>query len=161
MDRSQRGMAEDLGKVVSMKATGTDALNLIRHWKEAGAQMHCTCASEGAGFQLTGRITELSDSVLSITGTSCEALIPLDGVSYHSRVSGHSVSHQAVTPGHVRKRVGAESSQWGHGGHGRGANRLLAGGAATVGGTRGGGVATVAGRRRRRVAWYGTSWEGD
>ena len=66
-----------------MKAAGTDALNLIRHWKEESAQMHCTCASEGAGFQLTGRITELSDSVLSITGTACEALIPLDGVSYH------------------------------------------------------------------------------
>ena len=33
LDRSQRGVAVDLGKVVSMKATGTDALNLIRHWK--------------------------------------------------------------------------------------------------------------------------------
>ena len=66
-----------------VKATAEDALNLIRHWKEERAQMHCTCASEGAGFQLTGRITELSDSVLSITGTACEALIPLDGVSYH------------------------------------------------------------------------------
>ena len=66
-----------------MKASGTDALNLIRHWQEEGAQLRCTCASEGAGFQLTGRITELSDSVLSITGTACEALIPLDGVSYH------------------------------------------------------------------------------
>ena len=66
-----------------MKAIAEDALNLIRHWQEEGAQMHCTCASEGAGFQLTGRITELSDSVLSITGTACEALIPLDGVTYH------------------------------------------------------------------------------
>jgi hypothetical protein len=83
LDRSQRGVAVDLGKVGSMKAMGTDALNLIRHWKEERAQMHCTCASEGAGFQLTGRITELSDSVLSVTGTACEALIPLDGVSYH------------------------------------------------------------------------------
>ena len=60
-----------------------DALNLIRHWKEESAQLHCTCASEGVGFQLTGRITELSDSVLSITRMACEALIPLDGVSYH------------------------------------------------------------------------------
>ena len=65
-----------------MKATPEDALNLIRHWHEEGAQLHCTCASEGAGFRVTGRIVELSDSVLSITGTACEALIPLDGVSY-------------------------------------------------------------------------------
>ncbi len=27
-------------------------------------------------------MTDLSDSALSITGTGCEALIPLDGVSY-------------------------------------------------------------------------------
>jgi hypothetical protein len=65
-----------------MKAMSEDAANLIRHWQEEGAQLHCTCASEGAGFRLTGRITELSDSVLSITGTACEALIALDGVSY-------------------------------------------------------------------------------
>ena len=65
-----------------MKAMSEDASNLIRHWQEEGAQLQCTCASEGAGFRLTGRITELSDSVLSITGTACEALIALDGVSY-------------------------------------------------------------------------------
>ena len=65
-----------------MKATCEDALNLIRHWKDEGVQMHCTCASEGAAFRLTGRISEQSDSVLSIAGTACEALIPLDGVSY-------------------------------------------------------------------------------
>ena len=34
-----------------MKATAADALNLIRHWHEEGAQLHCTCASEGAGFE--------------------------------------------------------------------------------------------------------------
>ena len=65
-----------------MKATGEDALNLIRHWKNEGSQLQCTCTSEGVGLSLTGRVTELSESVLSITGTACEALITLDGVSY-------------------------------------------------------------------------------
>ena len=64
-----------------MKATGKDAFNLIRHWKDE--------ASEGPGFRLTGRVAELSDSVLSITGTACEALIPLDGVSYDYHGSQH------------------------------------------------------------------------
>ncbi len=65
-----------------MKAMGKDARNLIRHWQDEGAELRCTWASEGSGFRLTGRVTELSDSALSITGTACEALIPLDGVSY-------------------------------------------------------------------------------
>ena len=65
-----------------MKATGEDALNLIRHWKNEDAPLQCTCASEGLGFHVTGHVAELSDSVLSITGTACEALVPLDGVSY-------------------------------------------------------------------------------
>ena len=65
-----------------MKSTGEDALNLIRHWKNEGAELHCTCTSEGVGFRVTGRVAELSDSVLSITGTACGALITLDGVSY-------------------------------------------------------------------------------
>ena len=57
-----------------MKATGEDALNLIRHWKNEDAPLRCTCASEGLGFQLTGRVAGLSDSALSIKGTACEAL---------------------------------------------------------------------------------------
>ncbi len=65
-----------------MKAMGKDARNLIRHWQDEGSELRCTWASEGSGFRLTGRVTELSDSALSITGTACEALIPLDGVSY-------------------------------------------------------------------------------
>ena len=65
-----------------MKSTGEDALNLIRHWKHEDAQLRCTCTSEGVGFRFTGRVAELSDSALSITGTACEALITLNGVSY-------------------------------------------------------------------------------
>ena len=65
-----------------MQATGEDALNLIRHWKNEDAPLRCTCASEGLGFHMTGRVAELSDSALSITGTACEALVPLDGLSY-------------------------------------------------------------------------------
>ena len=65
-----------------MKATGKDALNLIRHWKDESSQLRCTCASEGVGLSLMRRVAELSDSVLSIKGTACEALITLGGVSY-------------------------------------------------------------------------------
>ena len=54
-----------------MKATREDALNLIRHWKNEDAPLRCTCASEGLGFQLTGRVAGLSDSALSIKGTAC------------------------------------------------------------------------------------------
>ena len=36
----------------------------------------------GWGFRVTGRVRELSDSVLSINGTACGAVIPLDVVSY-------------------------------------------------------------------------------
>ena len=61
-----------------MQATGEDALNLIRHWKNEDAPLRCTCASEGLGFHMTGRVAELSDSSLSITGTACEAREPLD-----------------------------------------------------------------------------------
>jgi len=65
-----------------MKATGDDALNLIRHWKDEQAPLRCTYTSEGLGFSVTGRVKELSDSVMSINGTACGAVIPLDGVSY-------------------------------------------------------------------------------
>ena len=65
-----------------MKATGEDALNLIRHWKDEQAQLRCTHTSEGLGFSVTGRVRELSDSVMSINGTACGAISPLDGVSY-------------------------------------------------------------------------------
>ena len=65
-----------------MKAMGQDARNLIRHWQDEGSELRCTWASGGSGFRLTGRVTELSDSALSIAGTACEALIALDGVSY-------------------------------------------------------------------------------
>ena len=65
-----------------MKATGEDALNLIRHWKDEGSPLRCTSTGEGSGFRVTGTVAELSDSVLLIQGTACEALIPLDGVSY-------------------------------------------------------------------------------
>ncbi len=65
-----------------MKATGEDALNLIRYWKNEGSQLRCTCTSEGVGLSVTGKVAELSDSVLSITGTACEVLITLNGVSY-------------------------------------------------------------------------------
>ena len=126
--------------------------------------MHCTCASEGAGFQSTGRITELSDSVLSITGMACEALIPLDGVSYHYHGSQDipsamkkSLEGTLVSVLELRLRSGdtvvmAEVR-----------TASSPAGTATVGGTRGGARAGagVAGRWRRRVAWYGTSWEGD
>ncbi len=108
---------------MSMKATGTDALNLIRHWKEERAQMQCTCASEGAGFQM-----------------ACEALIPLDGVSYHYHGSQDIPSAMKTSlEGTLVSVLELRSSQWGHGGHGRGANRLVAGGTPPVGGTRGGG----------------------
>ena len=53
-----------------MKATGEDALNLIRYWKNEGSQLRCTCTSEGVGLSVTGKVAELSDSVLSITGTA-------------------------------------------------------------------------------------------
>ena len=65
-----------------MKATGEDALNLIRHWKTEQAPLRCTYTSEGLGFSVTGRVRKLSDSVMSINGTDCGAVIPLDGVSY-------------------------------------------------------------------------------
>ena len=65
-----------------MKSTRDDALNLIRHWKSEDAQLRCTYTSEGVGVTVTGRVAELSDSALSITGTACEALIALDGASY-------------------------------------------------------------------------------
>ena len=65
-----------------MKATGEDALSLIRHWKDEQAPLRCTYTSEGLGFSVTGRVRELSDSVMSINGTACGAIIPLDGVSY-------------------------------------------------------------------------------
>ena len=65
-----------------MKATGEDALNLIQYWKNEGSQLRCTCTSEGVGLRVTGKVAELSDSVLSITGTACEVLITLNGVSY-------------------------------------------------------------------------------
>ena len=65
-----------------MKSTGDDALNLVRHWQHEGAELRCTSASEGMGLSMTGRVAELSDAVLSITGTACEARITLDGVSY-------------------------------------------------------------------------------
>ena len=65
-----------------MKATGDDALNLIRHWNHDAAPLQCTCTSEGLVFHVTGHVAELSDSMLSITGTACEALVPRDGVSY-------------------------------------------------------------------------------
>ena len=65
-----------------MKATGEDALNLIRHWKDEQTPLRCTYTSEGLGFGVTGRVRELSDSVLSINGTACGAVITLDGVSY-------------------------------------------------------------------------------
>ena len=70
------------GGSVTMKATGGDALNLIRHWKDEQAPLRCTYTSEGLGFSVTGRVRELSDSVMSINGTACGAVIPLDGVSY-------------------------------------------------------------------------------
>ena len=66
-----------------MKATAEDALNLLRHWKDEGSELRCTWAGEGSGFRLAGRVAELSDSALSMTGTAGEALIPLDGVSYY------------------------------------------------------------------------------
>ena len=65
-----------------MKVTGEDAVNLIRHWKDEEASLRCTYTSEGLGFGVTGRVRELSDSVMSINGTACGAVIPLDGVSY-------------------------------------------------------------------------------
>ena len=65
-----------------MKATGEDALNLIRHWKDEQAPLRCTYTSEGLGFNVTGRVRELSDSVMSINGTACGAVIPFDSVSY-------------------------------------------------------------------------------
>ena len=65
-----------------MKSTRDDALNLIRHWKSEDAQLRCTYTSEGVGVTVTGRVAELSDSALTITGTACEALIALDGASY-------------------------------------------------------------------------------
>ena len=65
-----------------MKASGEDALNLIRHWRDEQAPLRCTYTSEGLGFGVTGRVRELSDSVLSINGTACGAVITLDGVSY-------------------------------------------------------------------------------
>ena len=65
-----------------MKASGEDALNLIRHWKDEQAPLRCTYTSKGLGFRVTGRVRELSDSVLSINGTACGAVIPLDVVSY-------------------------------------------------------------------------------
>ena len=83
-----------------MKATEKDALNLIRHWKDEGAQLRCTFASDGSGFGLTGRVAELSDSVLSVKGTACQALITLDDVSYEyhgALVRRHALgNHQHV-----------------------------------------------------------------
>ena len=43
-----------------MKATGEDALNLIRYWKNEGSQLRCTCTSEGVGLSVTGKVAELS-----------------------------------------------------------------------------------------------------
>jgi hypothetical protein len=65
-----------------MKAARDDALNLIRHWYSEDTPLRCTSTTEGLGFGLTGRVAELSDSVLSIRGTACEAVITLDGASY-------------------------------------------------------------------------------
>ena len=42
-----------------MKATDKDAFNLIRHWKDEGSQLRCTCASEGPGFREDRRIEQL------------------------------------------------------------------------------------------------------
>ena len=118
-----------------MKATGKDAFNLIRHWKDEGSQLRCTCASEGPGFRLTGRVAEPSDSVLSITGTGCEALIPLDGVPYdyhgsqdipsalEKSLDGKFVSVLELSLRNGNTVVMAE-----------GANRLVAGGTATASG---------------------------
>ncbi len=82
-----------------MKATGEDALNLIRYWKNEGSQLRCTCTSEGVGLSVTGRVAELSDSVLSITGTACEVLITLDGVSYDYHGSQDIPSAIQKSPG--------------------------------------------------------------
>ena len=90
-----------------MKATGKDAFNLIRHWKDE--------ASEGPGFRLTGRVAELSDSVLSITGTACEALIPLDGVSYDYHGSQHIPSALEKSPDRARHGFKREPGAWGTG----------------------------------------------
>ena len=82
-----------------MKATGEDALNLIRYLKNEGSQLRCTCTSEGVGLSVTGRVAELSDSVLSITGTACEVLITLDGVSYDYHGSQDIPSAIQKSPG--------------------------------------------------------------
>ena len=82
-----------------MKATGEDALNLIRYWKNEGSQLRCTCTSEGVGLRVTGKVAELSDSVLSITGTACEVLIPLNGVSYDYHGSQDIPSAIQKSPG--------------------------------------------------------------
>ena len=117
-----------------MKATGKDALNLIRHWKDESSQLRCTCASEGVGLSLMRRVAELSDSVLSIKGTACEALITLGGVSYeYPWFTGCPVGHPGVARWPVRERDTADFSKWGHVCHGRGENRLVAGGPATLG----------------------------
>ena len=65
-----------------MKAAREEALNLIRHWHSEDTSLRCTSTSEGFRFGLTGHVTELSDSVLSITGPACEAVTTLDGASY-------------------------------------------------------------------------------
>ena len=82
-----------------MKATGEDALNLIRYWKNEGSQLRCTCTSEGVGLRVTGKVAELSDSVLSITGTACEVLITLNGVSYDYHGSQDIPSAIQKSPG--------------------------------------------------------------
>ena len=51
------------------------------------------------GFSLTGRVAELSNSVLSIKGTACEALITLDGVSYEYHGSQDVPSAIQESPG--------------------------------------------------------------
>ena len=82
-----------------MKASGEDALNLIRYWKNEGSQLRCTCTSERVGLSVTGKVAELSDSVLSITGTACEVLITLDGVSYDYHGSQDIPSAIQKSPG--------------------------------------------------------------
>ena len=78
-----------------MKAARDDALNLIRHWYSEDTPLRCTSTTEGLGFGLTGRVSELSDSVLSIKGTDCGAVITLDGASYaYHRVENIPVAIQ-------------------------------------------------------------------
>ncbi len=47
-----------------MKAAREEALNLIRHWHSEDTSLRCTSTTEGLGFGVTGRVAELSDSVL-------------------------------------------------------------------------------------------------